>query len=138
MKHKKEMPCIVCPMSCQITVEYIEDHSQKEILSVTGNTCKRGEDYVRSEMTNPMRMLTSTVKLSHAIYKRLPVILSAQIPRGEMQKVMAALNQVTVTAPVHRNDIIIANVCGLAVDVIASRSIENTENAEGRLHTYER
>lgn len=117
---KKEMVCIVCPMSCHLSVELNE---KEEVISVTGNTCPRGEKYARNEMMNPMRMLTSTVKLEQGLYKRLPVILSAEIPKSKMFEVMSALNEVTVYAPIKRNDIIIENVCNLSVNVIASRTV---------------
>jgi len=118
---KTEMSCIVCPMSCLITVE--QDDQTKEILSITGNTCKRGEAYARNELTHPMRQLTSTVAIEKGIYNRLPVILSAEIPKEKIFDVMEQIRKVKVTAPVNVGDILIADVCGLGVDVLASRSM---------------
>lgn len=118
---KKEMVCIVCPMSCHIEVT-IDDENQ--ITQVKGNTCKRGEIYARSELTNPQRMLTSTVKLESGLYRRLPVITSAPIPKEKLFEVMNEINQIEVCAPIKINDIIIQNVCGLDVNIIASRSVE--------------
>ena len=54
---KRERICIGCPMGCPLTVQ-LEDG---EILSITGQTCKRGEVYARNEVTNPTRIVTSTV-----------------------------------------------------------------------------
>ena len=54
---KRELICIGCPMGCPLTVQ-LEDG---EILSITGQTCKRGEVYARNEVTNPTRIVTSTV-----------------------------------------------------------------------------
>ena len=48
---KRTLTCIGCPLGC--TVEVTTENGQ--ILSVTGNTCKRGEDYARKEVTNPTR-----------------------------------------------------------------------------------
>ena len=48
--------CIVCPIGCHLEAE-VSDSG--EILSVSGNTCKRGETYIRDEVTNPRRTLTS-------------------------------------------------------------------------------
>lgn len=120
----REMPCIVCPMSCQIRVE---TGGNGEIISVTGNTCARGEQYARNELTNPVRMLTSTVRLENGPYRRLPVILSAQIPRERMMDAMQEINRITVCAPVKRGDVVLDNVCGLGVNVLASRSMEQKE-----------
>lgn len=121
---KKELACIVCPMSCHIEVELNDNN---EVISIKGNTCKRGENYARSEMTNPVRMLTSTVKLSHGLYKRLPVITSDNIPKDKIFDVMNEINKVSVCAPIKVGAIIISNVCNLGVDIIASRSVEKVE-----------
>jgi CxxC motif-containing protein len=118
---KKEMACIVCPMSCHIEIMLDDDSN---IIEIKGNTCKRGEEYARSEMTNPVRMLTSTVKLLGGLYKRLPVITSANIPKDKMFAVMDEINKVEVCAPIKVGDIIISNVCELQVDIIASRSVQ--------------
>lgn len=122
---KKEMACIVCPMSCHIEVTL--DESEK-IVNVTGNTCKRGESYVRTELTNPVRMLTSTVKLSGGLYKRLPVITSGNIPKHMIYQAMNEINKVSVSAPVKINDVIIKNVCGLNIDIVAGRSVDKADN----------
>ena len=118
---KHEMICIVCPMSCHLEVD-LDDAGQ--VLNVTGNACNRGDVYARKELTNPTRMLTSTVKISGALYDRLPVITSSDIPKGMMFEVMKALAHVEVVAPVAMNEVIIKNVCGLDVNIIASRSME--------------
>ena len=48
---QKNIICVACPMGCGVTVE-ITDNG--DILSVTGNTCKRGDAYARTECTNPV------------------------------------------------------------------------------------
>ncbi len=121
---KKEMACIVCPMSCHIQVELDENGN---VVGITGNTCKRGENYARSEMTNPVRMVTSTVKLEGGLYNRLPVITSGNIPKDKIFDVMEEISRVSVCTPVKVNDIIIKNVCDLGVDIIASRSVDRVE-----------
>ena len=117
----KEMICIVCPMSCHITVETNE---QQDILKVTGNNCPRGDIYVRKELTNPTRMLTSTVVVENGIYNRLPVITSSDIPKTEIFHVMEEINKIRVEAPIKNKQVLLSNVCGLGVDIIASRSME--------------
>ena len=118
---KTELNCIVCPMSCLISVEL--DDTSGEMISISGNTCKRGENYALNELINPMRQLTSTVAIQNAAYSRLPVILSSEIPKGKIFDVMERIKEVTITAPVSIGDTIISDVCGLGVDVIASRSM---------------
>ena len=62
---KRELICIGCPMGCPLTVQ-LEDG---EILSITGQTCKRGEVYARNEVTNPTRIVTSTVMVDEADFE---------------------------------------------------------------------
>ena len=42
---RKELICIGCPLGCNLTVGM--DGGQ--VVSVNGNTCKRGDDYARSK-----------------------------------------------------------------------------------------
>lgn len=116
----KTFTCIVCPRGCEVTATM---NSAGDIEKIEGNFCPRGAEYVKNELTHPLRQLTSTVIIHGGIYNRLPVILSSEIPKDRMMDVMKALDGVEVTAPVSRGDIIINNVCGLGVDVIASRSM---------------
>ena len=55
---KRDLICINCPLGCMLTVEM----DGKEVVSVSGNTCPRGEAYAKKEVTNPTRIVTSTVK----------------------------------------------------------------------------
>ena len=55
-----ELTCISCPLGCPLRVETDENG---QVVSVTGNTCKRGEIYGRKEVTAPERVITSTVKV---------------------------------------------------------------------------
>ena len=44
---KKQFTCIVCPNGCEIEAEV----ENGQVISVTGHTCPRGEQYVRQELT---------------------------------------------------------------------------------------
>ncbi|MCX5775261.1 MAG: DUF1667 domain-containing protein [Firmicutes bacterium] len=112
----KEIICTTCPKGCHLNVD--------ENLNVQGFGCTRGIAYGKAEATNPVRMLTSTVKLVSTKMVRLPVITSHEVPKGRMFDIMAAINKVTVRAPVHVGDVIIADVCHLGVNVVATRTIE--------------
>ena len=120
----QEMACIICPMSCHLT---IETNEEGEVTSVSGNNCKRGDAYARSELTNPVRMVTGTVRLEHGLYPRLPVTLSGMIPKSMIFPVMEEIHKVNMVAPIKIHDIIIENVCGLPVNVIASRSVKKID-----------
>lgn len=119
------MVCINCPMSCHLKVEL--DESGK-VSKVSGNTCPRGEKYAYKELTNPTRIVTSTVRIKGAIHNGLPVITDKDIPKDKIFDVMEEIRKAEVCAPVKINDIILENVCGLGVNIIASRSMEKISN----------
>ncbi|MCD7774484.1 MAG: DUF1667 domain-containing protein [Clostridiales bacterium] len=115
---KKEMNCIACPLGCLITVEY----EGTEVISVTGNTCKRGDAYARSEIVNPERSIHSTVKVINGAHPVVPCKTSAPIPKGSIFDVMKEINKVTVTAPVKIGQVFIKDVCGTGVDIVATNN----------------
>ncbi len=127
----RELICIVCPMGCHLSAqtENTADGTCR-VLSVSGNTCPRGERYAREELTAPTRMVTGTVTIDGGIYPRLPVITSAPIPRERIFDVMEEIHQAHVCAPVQIHDIIIQNVCGLDADIVASRTMPLKEPAQ--------
>ncbi|QVK18471.1 DUF1667 domain-containing protein [Mycoplasmatota bacterium] len=116
---KKEMICIVCPRGCKLTVT-----KENEEYQVNGNFCKRGIKYGISEIVNPVRQVTSTVKIDGATHRRLPVITDREIPKDLIFKVMNEINQVSIQAPVKCGEIIIKNVLNTDANIIASRSME--------------
>lgn len=122
---KTEMICIVCPMSCHMEIEQAEDGT---ILSVMGNSCNRGDSYARKELTTPMRMLTTTVAIEGALHRRLPVILTGEIPKEKQEEVMKEISKICVKAPVLYQQILEQDICGLGVAVIASRSMDRYKN----------
>ena len=122
---KTEMICIVCPMSCHMEIEQAEDGT---ILSVIGNSCNRGDSYARKELTMPMRMLTTTVAIEGSLHRRLPVILTGEIPKEKQEEVMKEISKICVKAPVLYQQILKQDICDLGVAVMASRSMDCYEN----------
>lgn len=115
-----EMICIVCPAGCRLKVRKDKDG---KVISVTGNTCPRGEKYARQEIESPTRMLTGTVRLEGGRLPRLPVITSDPVPKDRIFDVMREINRVTVYSPICEGDILIENVLGLGANVVASRDL---------------
>ena len=116
---KRELTCIGCPMGCQLTA-VLEDG---QVTRVTGNTCPRGREFAISEMTAPRRTICSTVRTAFPDAPVLPVRVSADIPKGRIFDVMDALKTVTVSERIGRGDVVIPDVLGLGVDVIATSSL---------------
>lgn len=114
----KELVCIVCPRGCTMNIE--ENGSE---IFVSGNSCKRGEAFAKNEMTNPMRTICTTAATSFPEAPVLPVRVSADIPKNKIFDVMKEINGVVITERLGRGDIVIENVLGLGVDVIATSDL---------------
>lgn len=115
---RKQYVCIVCPMSCNIELT-----DEDGVLTVSGNACKRGEDYAKNEYTAPKRVITTTVGLRGARLRCLPVISSGAVPRDLLRDCMSLLYSIAVDAPVKQGDIIVPNILGTGVDIVAARSV---------------
>lgn len=113
-----ELICIVCPKGCHLKVDEQNDYA------VTGNSCPRGAEYGRAELTNPTRVVTSTVKIEGALHPRCPVKTNAPIPKKFVMDAVRALNGICLHAPVTVGQVILKNVCGTGVDFIATRNFE--------------
>lgn len=118
MEDTKKLICINCPMGCRLQVTKAENGE----LLVEGNQCNRGQAYAVKELTAPTRVLTTTVVLKHGLYRRLPVRTEEGIPKEKLLEAMEVLNRIEVETPVLVGDIIIKNLLGTKVNVIASRS----------------
>lgn len=115
----KQMNCIMCPMGCLLTVTLTDG----VVSDVTGNTCPRGEVYARQEVTDPQRMLTTTVRVEGGALALLPVVSQTTLPKGKIMACAEALRQVSVKAPVHTGDVVVTDILGLGVDIIAARDM---------------
>lgn len=117
---RKNLTCIGCPLGCQIMVEL----ENGEVVSVSGNTCKRGDDYARKEVTRPTRIVTSTVKVSGGNAPTVSVKTKSDIPKDKIFDCAKALKKVMVQAPIAIGDVVIENVAGTGVDIVATKAVE--------------
>lgn len=120
---RKELICIGCPLGCNLTVEM----DGEQVVSVSGNTCKRGDDYARKELTDPRRIVTSTVSVAGGNLPVVSVKTASDIPKGKIRECLCALKGVTLTAPVQIGDVIVENVADTGVDVVATKYISAVE-----------
>ncbi|WP_405379253.1 DUF1667 domain-containing protein [Phascolarctobacterium sp.] len=114
------MNCIMCPMGCELTVT-IEDG---KVTNVTGNTCPRGPKYANDEVTAPKRMLTSTVAIEGGVLPLLPVVSATVLPKERVMDCARFLRSVKINAPVKAGDVVVENILGLGVNIVASRNME--------------
>jgi len=112
-----ELICIVCPKGCHLKVNETD-------FSVTGSSCEKGTAYGSTELRNPTRTLTTTVKLLGGAIPRCPVRTGAPIPKAKLFEAMAALESVVLTAPVKVGQVVCANIVGSGADVIVTRNID--------------
>jgi len=115
----RELICIGCPLGCPITVTM----NDGEVVEVKGNTCKRGDDYARKEVTNPTRIVTSTVCVDGGDLAMVSVKTKSDIPKGKIFECVKALQGVRVPAPVAIGDVIMEDVAGTGVSVIATKNV---------------
>jgi len=114
------MICILCPKGC---ILYVSKSDNLKDYTVKGNKCKKGVHYGIKEMTNPTRMLTTTVKLSNSYLNRLPVRTNVPVPKHKIFDFMSEINKLQVSAPVLIGDILMENVLDSGINVISTRSI---------------
>lgn len=113
-----EITCINCPVGCRLAVELEEG----KVVSVTGNTCPRGVAYAKQECVDPLRMVTAVVPVEGSAAP-LSVKTRTPIPKKEIKNCMKALAQAKLTAPIAAGTVVLADVCGTGVDVIATKSV---------------
>ena len=121
MKQEKTITCTVCPKGCQVTVTFDE---QGNVSKITGNSCDKGEKYARSELVNPMRVLTSTVRVSGGIKPVISVKTSQPVPLKTMMACMADVNRIRLAAPVRIGDVIKENLAETGAALVATSGTE--------------
>jgi len=112
----KEMICIVCPRGCRISVD-------EQTLKVSGNSCPKGEEYGKNEVTSPMRTVTGSVGIKGGIHPRLAVRTDRAVPKEKMFEIMEVLHSFTTNSPVKRGQVLIENVCNTGANIISSRDM---------------
>lgn len=115
MSERKEFTCIECPRGCRLAV--VTDNGT---AAVTGNACPKGAAYGAQEAVAPMRTLTTTVVVEGSSRRRLPVRTAGELPLGRILDAMAAIDPVVARPPVRRGDVVVRDLLGLGVDLIAT------------------
>ena len=110
---EKVFTCIVCPRGCRITVD--------EENNITGNFCKRGIDYVETELTAPTRIVTSTVKTIYSDIPRVSVKTDKPIPKKMIYDIMKEINQAVIDKPMAIGEVLIENVLGTDANIVLTK-----------------
>ncbi len=115
-----QFTCISCPIGCPLEIE----HEDGRIIKISGNSCPRGAKYAEQEFTDPRRVFSTTVAIEGAAFNRLPVKLSAPMPKARLLEAAHAIHEVCAQAPVTQGQVIIKDLLGMeGIDVVAIRSM---------------
>ena len=122
---KVPLTCIICPMGCSMEVEVETNASgQKKVLSVKDNGCKRGEQYAAKELQNPTRTLTTTIKVEGGELPLVPVKTAGEVPKASLLQCMEVVRRASCKVPVKRGDVLIYDLLGTGVNVVACADIK--------------
>ncbi len=124
MMENRQITCVVCPKGCSIKV-CIENGG---ISAITGSGCERGVEYAGAECTNPVRTLTTTARVEGGRHPIVPVKSDRPLPKGLLRDAVREINKYTVKAPVKAGDVVIANILGTGVNIIATGSMYINRN----------
>lgn len=115
---KKSITCIGCPMGCPLEVE-IRDGA---VIGVQGQGCLRGDAYARQECLNPTRMVTASLSVPGR-REPLSVRTDQPLPKGLIPLCLEAIRACRPVLPVAIGKVLIENVGGSGVNVIATRNL---------------
>jgi len=118
MNMEKNLICIVCPVGCRLKVTGTPDD-----LKVEGNICEKGVVYAQEELTNPLRMICTTAKIKGGIHSVIPVRTDKPIPDKYKLEVVNEVNKIVLTSPVKMGDVIIRDIFGTGVNIVAERDM---------------
>lgn len=119
----RDLTCIGCPLGCSLTVTM----ENSEVTAVSGNTCPKGDAYARKEVTNPTRIVTSTVRVTGGSAAMVNVKTASDIPKDKIFDCIEALKSIAVEAPVKIGDVILADAAGTGIDIVAAKNISKAE-----------
>ena len=118
MSEETKIICIACPKGCRLRI-----NRQGETIVASEQGCKRGEQYAIQEMTDPHRMVATTIRIQNSSHPLLPVYTSAPIPKGKIQFLLKELRKINLSAPVKMGQVVLKDALGTGIDVLASRDI---------------
>jgi CxxC motif-containing protein len=121
---EREFVCIICPNGCQISVEY----EGTNIKNIKGDECPKGKDYVKNEITNPLRVFSGSVLVENGDFSLVSVKTHVPIPKKYLKKIGEITRRIKVDAPVEIGQVVAFNLLNENVDLIATRKIEKKKS----------
>jgi CxxC motif-containing protein len=121
---EREYTCIICPNGCLIKVEY----EGTNIKNIKGDECPKGKEYVKNEITNPLRVFTGSVLVENGDFSLVSVKTPVSIPKKYLKKIGGITRQLKVKAPVTIGQVVAFNLLSENIDLIATRKIEKKKS----------
>lgn len=121
---KKDVICILCPKGCPLTVA---GQDKKGNPKITGAECKEGKEYALQEITDPRRVITTSIVVTGGRLPLASVRTSVAIPKDTVLPCLEEIRKVTLGAPIHIGDIIVPDVLGTGANIIATRDVAATQ-----------
>jgi CxxC motif-containing protein len=116
---KTHFVCVVCPVGCEIDVV----HDGSKIISMEGNKCEKSEEFVRQELTEPMRILTTTVRIQGSRWPVIPVRTDKAVAKRSFPRIMRQLRRIRLQAPVSMLDVVVRDILRTGANIIATRTM---------------
>lgn len=116
---KKHFVCVVCPIGCEIDVV----HDGGKIISMEGNKCEKSEEFVTQELIEPMRTLTTTVRVEGSRWPVIPVRTDKSVPKRLFPRIVRQLRRINLQAPVNMLDVVVSDVLHTGANIIATRTM---------------
>jgi CxxC motif-containing protein len=117
---EREFVCIICPNGCRIKVEY----EGTNIKNIRGNECPKGKDYVKNEITNPLRVFTGSVLIENGDFSLVSVKTPSPIPKKYLKKIGEITRRIKVDAPIEIGQVVAFNLLDKNIDLVATRKIK--------------
>ena len=116
---KRHFVCVVCPIGCEIDVV----HDGSKIISMEGNKCEKSEEFVAQELIEPMRILTTTVRIQGSRWPVVPVRTDKAVPKRLFPRIMRQLRRIKLQAPVNILDLVVKDVLHTGANIISTRTM---------------
>jgi CxxC motif-containing protein len=116
---KRHFVCVVCPVGCEIDVV----HDGSKIISMEGNKCEKSVEFVSQELIEPMRILTTTVRIEGSRWPVIPVRTDKSVPKRLFPRIMRQLRPIKLQAPVDMLDVVARDVMRTGANVVATRTM---------------
>jgi CxxC motif-containing protein len=113
----------VCPVGCSILIDFNEE--TKEIISFSGNECKKGIKFIQEELVRPSRLLTTTIRIDSALCSRLPVRSDIPVPKEKIREMIKEVKKIRINVPVLAGQTIADNFMGLGIKILSSSTFDS-------------